>query len=63
MLFEKDVNFLAKNLNMRVLVLTPASQDAVSGAYFAALSFRKIRDAYGSPSACDCYVCLYILVT
>ncbi len=34
--------------------ITPASQAAVRGAVFAALSLRKIRDAYGSPSACDC---------
>jgi hypothetical protein len=46
MLFEKDVNFLAKNLNMRVLVLTLASADTISGGFFA---FSKKNDAYGSP--------------
>ncbi len=37
----------------RVLI-TPASPDDIRGAAFVALSFRKIRDAYGSPRASYC---------
>ena len=37
----------------RVLI-TPASPDAISGVAFAAFSFRKRHDAYGSPCASYC---------
>jgi hypothetical protein len=43
---------LAKTLDKtfkKLEILTPASAAAVRGAVFAALAFRKIRDAYGSP--------------
>ncbi len=37
----------------RVLI-TPASPDAIRAVAFAALSFRKRHDAYGSPRASYC---------
>ena len=46
-------------INWFSVVLTPASPATVSGAYFAALC--KMRDAYGSPRASNCYVVIEYL--
>ena len=49
---------LHRNLEAWFLNITPASPATVSGAYFAALC--KMRDAYGSPRASNCYVLISI---